>query len=771
MSVKKITKKEYIKWARFYRDTLDLYIAPIAAPIVIDGKVLPTDKRGNKKYYKAMPIGYKGNFHGKDDYQCEVSDKEVEEWYDEGFGIAVIPKGKSEMFGKHQLIFDLDDFGELTKEEFWKKYKDDLADNFVSETSKGYHIFVFSDNPLDITNFVLETGKGDTFTGEVRHDLSGYTCESPTIAVDEKEWVIYGNYTVANFCIEPGELPNGWNVTNHSVIKKENKDLKIGGDVDIMRAIIEGKTNKGQGQGVYNMNLRHIGNSISKIKDKGDIAHVKKALDQSIKFNKEHKLGYSDKEVKDTFYSILKKDVVSEKKSKIDRDIEIIKKSGGKIIQDTNDGRVYIQIDGKRNYLLGGKDAQRWITNVIEAKTTTDRNNLTMRLDAGIEDKKSLQYRVARNINNSIVYDIGDSEGTVITVGDKNWTSSKTADIRLFKTSPGGKEQVIPLEGGDIRDIFEFVNIEEGMRDMFICMLVYYFIPDVQYPILSLYGEKGSGKSTTAHFIRSIVDPNHIPFDALDSKKIDDARLSLSSSYMSILDNISNINQEVSDMLCLFSTGGGAKKRALFTDGDIYITKTLKPIIMTGVSQEMTREDLLSRAILMEVEPLESYISHTEMEKKFKEKLPSILGGIFDTLACLDMESVDDSNLVRMSEFHRHLRGIAMVLGIDVKNIDKTLIDNFDNQEEESLANSDIADALIEFMEDKASFSGTATEWLEALSTVSVSMHKKRPVWISRDLNKLKGSLKSEGYIVSREREGRNKRVIKVENTNFKDGF
>jgi len=759
--------QDYLKHARYYRDELDLFIAPVEAPIVdAAGKVEPT-KNGKKKYYKVMPVGYEGRYNGKNDYLREVTDAEVTAWYSAGYGLAVVTKGWSERLKKYQRVFDVDSFGGLTKETFWAKYGGALCENLVTETARGYHIFVFSDTELTINNFTVETDKGDILTGENRHGPnSGHTVEAPSLAVDEEKWILAGNYKIASPSLEPGELPVGWKVTNHSVNAKENVVMQAEGSIDTMRAMIEGKTAKGTGQGVYDMNLRQIGLIISKIPNKDDVIAVKAGLKKAVVFNQEHKLGYTEEEIGDTFFSVLKKDTVSEKRLKIDKDIDTVRKAGGRILQDTTDGGVYIQVDGKRNNLLAGKTAKRWVTNIIEPKTTGDLNNVLMRLDAAIDEKASLQYRVARNVDNAIVYDIGDDLGTIVTVRNGiGWDYAVSPDVRLFKTSPGNKEQVLPVKGGALSDIFEFVNIRGDMRELFLCLLVYYFIPEVQYPILSLYGGKGSGKSTTAQFIRGVVDPNSIPFDTLDNKRPENTQLALSTSYMSVIDNVSSINQELSDMLCLFATGGGARKRALFTDGDVHLTKTLKPVVMTGVNQEMKREDLLSRSILMEVEPLESTLSLTELQARFNEKLPGILGGVFNALVGLDISDVSNKGLVRMSEFHKYVRAIAVGLEFDVSSVDSALIANFENQEYESLANSDVAEAVLDFMKDKKSFSGTATELHKALSEESIAMAKKNPIWISRDLQRLTGSLKMEGFYVKTTRTSQ-KKIISIVNKN-----
>ena len=742
----------YLKWAKFYRDELDMFIAPVQKPMLSsEKKVLPT-LNGKDKYYKVMPVGYKERYHGKDDYLRDVSDEEISEWEKEKFGIAVITRGYSTHYKKYQRIFDIDNFGSLTKEQFWKKYSGALAGNFVTESYKGYHVFVFSDTEITITNFTIETPLGDTFTGELRYGTkSGHTVEPPSLSVDDDKWIIRGEYSVANFCLgmDCGELPRGWVVTNASANKTEQKQTDANVSVDTIRNMLEGKTVKGKGQGVYDMNLRYIGVVVEKIKE--DIDEVEKALKKVLLYNSKHSLGYTEDAVRDTFFSILKKEVKKKKMDKVEVDMETIRRAGGTIVQDESDGMVYIQIDGKHNHPLKSAKARRWIVNAIEPKDTAQVTNLIMRLDAAIEKKVRLRYRVAQNSDNAILYDIGDDIGSVVTIGKDKWECGLSPDICLFKPSSGGKRQVLPLPDApsdDVWQVFDLINIAEDMRPLFLCAMIYYFIPNIQYPLISFFGEKGSGKSTAASILRNIIDPNEAEFDSIDNKKIEDARVALSSCHLSVIDNLSNISQEVSDMLCLFSTGGAYRKRALYTDGDTHLSQIIKPLILTSVSQEIKREDLLSRTLLIEVCPLVSVKSPSAIKKEFGEKLPKILGGIFTVLSRINPASEPGNDLVRMSDFHIYSRAICTVLGVPQGVIDALLRENFIQQETEALQNSDTGEALQSFMIGRSEYEATATEWVATLGEKDPSIRKKHPVWFARDVRRLVTTFRTLGISI-----------------------
>lgn len=756
-----ISLSEYKKNAIFYRDTLDLFIAPVDKPIVDSEGKVEKYKNGKEKYYKVMPVGYKGRYHGKDDYLREVTDSEIEDWYNEDFGLAVITKGWSDKYQKFQRVYDIDSFGELTKEEFWKKYGDDLAFNFVTESFKGYHIFVMSDVEITISKFIIETGDGDIFMGDNRYGTkSGHTVEPPSFSVNDSTWKLNGQYKIANYIEEPEDLPRSWVITNHSAVKQDYEKIKSNEDVDVMRNMLEGKSKKGAGQGVYDINLKFIGKNVEKIKDKDDLDLVKKALDKCIEYNAKHAQGYSEVEIKDTFYSVLKKEIQKTKISPVEVDMKTIEKAGGLIVQDITDGLVYIQIDGKHNMILKSANANRWIIQNIGPKDKAQIGNLLMRLDANISKRVKLQYRITKNEDGFICYNIGDEKGTVVTVKNGSWDCGDSPDINLFKPCAGQKAQVIPMKGGDINEIFEFINIEEKMRPLFLCYLVFSFVPNVQYPLVNMYGEKGSGKSTGASCVRSLNDPNVTDFDGIDAKKMDDTRVALSSCHMSVIDNISNISQEFSDLLCVMSTGGAHKKRSLYTDGDVHISQIIKPIILTSVTQEMRREDLLSRTILAEVKVLEKTTAPEVLADGFNKKKPLLLGAIFDVLSRIDVKSVSKEGLVRMADFHMYSRAIAKVLGFE-NEIDGLIANNFEQQEEEAIENSESANAVLLYMHDKQIVKMTATQWCIELGFDK----KKLPAWFSKDLVRLTQSLKSMGIEVEFLRSA-SKKEINITNAN-----
>jgi hypothetical protein len=78
-----------------------------------------------------------------------------------------------------------------------------------------------------------------------------------------------------------------------------------------------------------------------------------------------------------------------------------------------------------------------------------------------------------------------------------------------------------------------------------------------------------------------------------------------SNSWVQCFDNISGLPGWLSDELCKLSTGGGLSTRELYTDDEEIILDVRRPIILNGITDFVTHQDLIDRSILVEYSPIE----------------------------------------------------------------------------------------------------------------------------------------------------------------------
>ena len=143
------------------------------------------------------------------------------------------------------------------------------------------------------------------------------------------------------------------------------------------------------------------------------------------------------------------------------------------------------------------------------------------------------------------------------------------------------------------------------------------------YPILAIYGEQGSAKSSGARLLRSIIDPNWAPLRS-PPKEIRDLAIAAANGWVVALDNLSHLPQWLSDALCVLSTGGGFATRTLYTDDEESIFSFRRPVIINGIAEVARRGDLIDRCIpvTLEAVPDERRLTEDEIDAAFAHVHP-----------------------------------------------------------------------------------------------------------------------------------------------------
>jgi hypothetical protein len=186
-----------------------------------------------------------------------------------------------------------------------------------------------------------------------------------------------------------------------------------------------------------------------------------------------------------------------------------------------------------------------------------------------------LHLRVARD-GNDILYDLTDAGYNVIIVTPQGWNIEKSPIIFRRYSSQLGQISPSRTYEDDIFDRFmKLLNIEDNNTKLLLkCYIIALFVPGIQKAILMLHGEQGSAKTTLQELIKTLVDPSSIltlafPRDTNEFIQV------LAHNYIAYFDNISNIREWISDLLCRAVTGSGFSKRMLFSDDDDIYSLTL----------------------------------------------------------------------------------------------------------------------------------------------------------------------------------------------------
>lgn len=391
-----------------------------------------------------------------------------------------------------------------------------------------------------------------------------------------------------------------------------------------------------------------------------------------------------------------------------------------------------------------------------------------------------LENRIAW-YEDALWYDLGDRKCRAVRISTNGWAIIEEPPI-LFRRFAHQEAQVEPVRDGTLDLLLPFVNLADKTTQsvLLLVYLVSCFIPGIPHPIPNLHGSQGSAKTTLARMLRRIVDPSKMEVLSFPSNSREFVQ-QLAHHYFAFFDNISEITDSVSDLLCRAVTGEGVSKRELYSDDEDIIYAFRRCIGLNGVNPSAKKPDLLDRSILLKLEriPEEQRREERTVLEEFDAVRPQILGAVFDALSAAMRlrESVQLTRLPRMADFARWGCAIAQTLGYKQEDFLDTYYANIQEQHQEAIQENPVAAAVRAFMENRMEWKGSMSELLERLVEVTETEKidtkakewPKAPNALSRKMNEVKTNLSEIGISIRNEKISQGKRIViiqkAVENT------
>jgi TubC N-terminal docking domain len=288
-----------------------------------------------------------------------------------------------------------------------------------------------------------------------------------------------------------------------------------------------------------------------------------------------------------------------------------------------------------------------------------------------------------------------------------------------------------PSKGGSMGDIEPFTTLRGDALALVKGFLLGCMRERGPFPMLALIGEQGSGKTTLSGIVKRTVDPSKAATRCLP-KDERDLMITAESQRILAFDNLSHVDEQMSDALCRLATGGGLSTRTLYTDREQVIFETEKPVILSAITDVLTKSDLLDRAIIVSVPPLDESKRRLEREfwKDFDHVHPSLLGTLCDA-ACLALAEVKSLEMptVRMSDFALFVARGESKLGLKRRAFINAYEANRREANESAVDFSPVAQAVKEFLKEKTKWLGTAAELLEALTPIASDDIRRSKEW------------------------------------------
>ena len=327
-----------------------------------------------------------------------------------------------------------------------------------------------------------------------------------------------------------------------------------------------------------------------------------------------------------------------------------------------------------------------------------------------------IPIRIAMHKGN-IYVDLCNDRWQVVEVSPDGWSVLNDSPV-YFTRRNGMLPLPVPVEGGTISELREFANVDDTDWALILAWLLVAFNPSCPYPILYLTGEQGSGKSTFARLLRSLVDPN---VAALRSEPKDEKDLMIAArnSWCLAFDNLSKMSQWLSDALCRLATGGGSATRELYTNFEEVIIDARRPMMLTAITDIISKPDLLDRMLIVRLKAMRDNQRCTESDllKRFDESRPRILGALLEAVcvALRNFATVKLSEYPRMADFAKW--GVAGEPALDLSKGE--FLRSYQQSQQAAtgaaLEASLIVKPLLTYVDENGGFEGTATDLLSLL--------------------------------------------------------
>jgi hypothetical protein len=247
--------------------------------------------------------------------------------------------------------------------------------------------------------------------------------------------------------------------------------------------------------------------------------------------------------------------------------------------------------------------------------------------------ERSVHLRVAR-LDDKLYLDLADAEWRAVEIHADGWQIIGDPPVR-FRRAGGMLPLPAPARGGSLAELRRLINVRDEQDVVLITAWLLAALQDRgPYPVLALTGEQGSAKSSLAALLRSLAGPNSAPLRTLP-RDDRDLFIPATNGHVIAIDNVSSLPSWLSDTLCRLSTGGGFATRQLYSDADEVLLDAMRPIVLTGIEDVVTRGDLADRSIPVRLDPIPEERRRAEREiwADFEAARPRILGVLLDAVA------------------------------------------------------------------------------------------------------------------------------------------
>lgn len=348
-------------------------------------------------------------------------------------------------------------------------------------------------------------------------------------------------------------------------------------------------------------------------------------------------------------------------------------------------------------------------------------------------------------LDGKVYLDLADSEWRVVEIEAGSWRLLNQSPIRF--TRPNSMRPLPqPLTGGAIDELRDFINLDDDDFKLVVGWLIGTFQVDRPFSILALHGEQGSGKTTQATMLRSLVDPVRGGLRGFPREEVD-LIVAATNSWIVGFDNVSTLSPWLSDALCRLSTGAAFGRRQLYTDADEVIFEVKRPLLLNGIEEVTIRGDVADRAVPISLPRIPESRRRTEaaLHAAYEAARPRLLGGLLDVVAgiLLNLPNTVLREPPRMADFARWVTAGEPALGWPRGSFMQVYAGNREGASTTVIESSSVASSIRELVSITKGnvLWGTAKELLDRLNQHATDQMQRQRDW-PKDAKTLSGTLR-----------------------------
>mgnify|MGYP005793423149 CR=1 FL=1 len=259
----------------------------------------------------------------------------------------------------------------------------------------------------------------------------------------------------------------------------------------------------------------------------------------------------------------------------------------------------------------------------------------------------------------------------IVRLGSDGLSYDVSAAGPLVYTPPSGApamdvdwDNPAPLD-----ELWKLINVPSDRRALILTwMLTRWINPHAGLPVLILEGVAGSGKTETAKYVKSLIDPELNGTETLPGSE-EKAAAPLAGRGALVYDNIRTIAPAVSDLLCRVSTGGSHTGRKMYTNNESVTVSYRASLILTCVNLPTIQSDLRTRSAYVKTTPIPEAdrttmgaleAARAEMAPRLRATLFSLAGEIAALMASEDLPTRG----LRLADAQQILEAVTRLTGM-----------------------------------------------------------------------------------------------------------